>query len=164
MHLDNIAVLCLGDYLSGLSVFSLSEEKSWAQAVKMGTELLENNVQLLPEDSIQRTWDFTVDWIGANRSHFCTSIYGSVMRYGSIALGHVNIIQSVYRRALEKAGFSYAKSVRGFVSRGWFDSFMDADGKRRSQYQCKIDGVNMRVFRCKLKVGPDDGCEEDYLN
>ena len=118
VHLDNIAVLCLGDYLSGLSVFSLSEEKSWAQAVKMGTELLENNVQLLPEDSIQRTWDFTVDWIGANRSHFCTSIYGSVMRYGSIALGHVNIIQSVYRRALEKAGFSYAKSVRGFVSRG----------------------------------------------
>ena len=164
VHLDNIAVLCLGDYLSSVSVFSLSEEESWAQAVRLGTELLENNAQLQPEDSIQRAWDFTVDWIGANRSHFCPSVYGGVMRYGSLAPGHVNIIQSVYRRALEEAGFSYAKSVRGFVSRGWFDSFMDADGKRRSQYQCKIDGVNMRVFRCKLKVGPDDGCEEDFLN
>ena len=86
------------------------------------------------------------------------------MRYGSIALRHVNIIQSVYRRALEEAGFSYAKSIRGFVSRGWFDSFIDADGKRRSQYQCKIDGINMRVFRCKLKVDPDDGCEDAFLN
>ena len=164
VHFDNIAVLCLGDYLSSVSVFSLSEEESWAQAVRLGTELLENNAQLQPEDSIQRAWDFTVDWIGANRSHFCPSVYGGVMRYGSLAPGHVNIIQSVYRRALEEAGFSYAKSVRGFVSRGWFDSFMDADGKRRSQYQCKIDGVNMRVFRCKMKVGPDDGCEEDFLN
>ena len=164
MHLDNIAVLCLGDYLSGIAVFSLPEKDAWIQAVNLGMELLENNAQLLPEDSIQRAWDFTVDWIGANRNHFCVSIYGGVMRYGSIAPGHVNIIQSVYRKALEEAGFSYAKSVRGFVSRGWFDSFMDADGKRRSQYQCKIDGVNMRVFRCKLKVGPDDGCEEDFLN
>ena len=164
VHFDNIAVLCLGDYLSGIAVFSLPEKDAWIQAVNLGMELLENNAQLLPEDSIQRAWDFTVDWIGANRSHFTSSVYGSVMRYGSIAPGHVNIIQSVYRKALEEAGFSYAKSVRGFVSRGWFDSFMDADGKRRSQYQCKIDGVNMRVFRCKLKVGPDDGCEEDFLN
>ena len=164
VHFDNISVLCLGDCLSSMSVFGLNEAEAWAQAVKMGVELLENNAQLQPEDSIQKAWDFTVDWIGANRNHFCTSIYGGVMRYGSIVPGHVNIIQSVYRKALEEAGFSYAKSVRGFVSRGWFDSFMDADGKRRSQYQCKIDGVNMRVFRCKLKVGPDDGCEEDFLN
>ena len=164
VHFDNISVLCLGDCLSSMSVFGLNEAEAWAQAVKMGVELLENNAQLLPEDSIQRAWDFTVDWIGANRNHFCVSIYGGVMCYGSIAPGHVNIIQSVYRKALEEAGFSYAKSVRGFVSRGWFDSFMDADGKRRSQYQCKIDGVNMRVFRCKLKVGLDDDCEEDFLN
>ena len=164
VHFDNISVLCLGDCLSSIAVFSLPEKDAWIQAVNLGMELLENNAQLLPEDSIQRAWDFTVDWIGANRSHFTSPIYGSVMRYGSIAPGHVNIIQSVYRKALEEAGFSYAKSVRGFVSRGWFDSFMDADGKRRSQYQCKIDGVNMRVFRCKLKVGPDDGCEEDFLN
>ena len=49
------------------------------------------------------------------------------------------------------------------VSRGWFDSFIDTEGKNRSQYQCKIDGVNMRVFRCKLKVGVDDGSEDDFL-
>ena len=91
VHFDNISVLCLGDCLSSMSVFGLNEAEAWAQAVKMGMELLENNAQLLPEDSIQRAWDFTVDWIGVNRSHFCTSIYGGVMRYGSIAPGHVNI-------------------------------------------------------------------------
>ena len=164
VHFDNIALLCLGDYISSMSVCALSDEEAWMQAIQLGMDLLENNAQLQPEDSIQRAWDFTVDWIGANRNHFCTAIYGGVMRYGSIALRHVNIIQSVYRRALEEAGFSYAKSIRGFVSRGWFDSFIDADGKRRSQYQCKIDGINMRVFRCKLKVDPDDGCEDAFLN
>ena len=164
VHFDNIAVLCLGDYLSSLSVFSLDSEEAWAQAVKLGVELLENNAQLQPEDSIQRAWDFTVDWIGSNRVHFQSPMINySFVRYGSFAANHVNLIPSTFRKALEDAGFSYAKSVKGFVSRGWFDSFIDTDGKNRSQYQCKIDGVNMRVFRCKLKVGVDDGSEDDFL-
>ena len=164
VHLDNITVLCLGDYLSSLSVFALTSEEAWAQAAKLGVEVLENNAQLQPEDSIQRAWDFTVDWIGSNRDHFKSAVYGhGVTRYGSIAAEYVNLIPSTFRKALEDAGFNYAKSVRGFVSRGWFDSFIDAEGKKRSQYQCKIDGVNMRAFRCKLKVGPDDSSEDDFL-
>ena len=164
VHLDNITVLCLGDYLSSLSVFALTSEEAWAQAAKLGVEVLENNAQLQPEDSIQRAWDFTVDWIGSNRDHFKSAVYGhGVTRYGSIAAEYVNLIPSTFRKALEDAGFNYAKSVRGFVSRGWFDSFIDTEGKKRSQYQCKIDGVNMRVFRCKLKVGPDDSSEDDFL-
>ena len=164
VHLDNITVLCLGDYLSSLSVFALASEEAWAQAANLGLELLENNAQLQPEDSIQRAWDFTVDWIGSNQDHFRSAVYGrGVMRYGSIADEYVNLIPSTFRKALEDAGFNYAKSVRGFVSRGWFDSFIDTEGKKRSQYQCKIDGVNMRVFRCKMKVGPDDSSEDDFL-
>ena len=163
VHFDNIAVLCLGDYLASLSVFSLTEDSAWEQAIKLGMELLNNNAQLQPEDSIQRAWDFTVDWIGSNREHFRSYINSGLTRYGSFAAEHVNIIQSVYRKALEDAGFSYAKSVKGFVSRGWFDSFIDADGKNRSQYQCKINGVNMRVFHCRLKVGADDSSEDDFL-
>ena len=105
-----------------------------------------------------------MDWIGSNQDHFRSAVYGrGVMRYGSIADEYVNLIPSTFRKALEDAGFNYAKSVRGFVSRGWFDSFIDAEGKKRSQYQCKIDGVNMRAFRCKLKVGPDDSSEDDFL-
>ena len=126
--------------------------------------MLENNAQLQPEDSIQRAWDFTVDWIGSNRDHFRSAVYGrGVTRYGSITDEYVNLIPSTFRKALEDAGFNYAKAVRGFVSRGWFDSFIDTEGKKRSQYQCKIDGVNMRAFRCKLKVGPDDSSEDDFL-
>ena len=164
VHFDNITVLCLGDYLSSLSVFALTSEEAWAQAAKLGVELLENNAQLQPEDSIQRAWDFTVDWIGSNRDHFRSAVYGrGVTRYGSIADEYVNLIPSTFRKALEDTGFNYAKSVRGFVGRGWFDSFIDTEGKNRSQYQCKIDGVNMRVFRCKLKVGLDDSSEDDFL-
>ena len=130
----------------------------------LGMALLENNAQLQAEDSIQRAWDFTVDWIGSNKDHFRSTIYRGITRYGSISTGYVNLIQSVYRKALEDAGFSYAKSIKGFISRGWFDSFTDADGKKRSQYQCKIDGVNMRAFRCRLEVAADDICNEDFLN
>ena len=164
VHFDNIAVLCLGDYLSGVSVFSLAPDDAWEQAMALGMALLENNAQLQAEDSIQRAWDFTVDWIGSNKDHFRSTIYRGITRYGSISTGYVNLIQSVYRKALEDAGFSYAKSIKGFISRGWFDSFTDADGKKRSQYQCKIDGVNMRAFRCRLEVAADDTCNEDFLN
>ena len=105
-----------------------------------------------------------LDWIGSNKDHFRSTIYRGIPRYGSISTGYVNLIQSVYRKALEDAGFSYAKSIKGFASRGLFDSFTDADGKKRSQYQCKIDGVNMRAFRCRLEVAADDACNEDFLN
>ena len=162
VHFDNIAVLCLGDYLSGVSVFTLTPDDAWDQAMALGMALLDNNLQLRVEDSIQRAWDFTVDWIGSNKAHFSSILCRGLPRYGSIAPKHVNIIQSVYRKALEDAGFSYAKSVKGFVSRGLFDSFTDADGKKRSQYQCKIDGVNMRVFRCNLAV-QDNTCEEFHF-
>ena len=57
---------------------------------------------------------------------------------------------------------SYARLPVQVVS-GKGSWLTDADGKNRSQYQCKINGVNMRVFRCRLKVVADDSSEDDFL-
>lgn len=149
VHLDNIAVICLGDYLSGVSVFDMDQAESLRQTYDLGVELLKNNAELQPEDSIQRAWNFLVDWITANRDYFDDHMS---QRFGAISGDKVLILPSKLREALEQAGFSYTKCIRGFVSRGWFDSHTDTDGKKRNQFQRRINGINARVFQCNLKV------------
>lgn len=127
----------------------MEEDDSLRQAYDLGVELLKNNAELQPEDSIQRAWNFVVDWIAANRDYFDDHMS---QRFGAISGDKVLILPSKLREALEQAGFSYTKCIRGFVSRGWFDSHTDTDGKKRNQFQCRINGINARVFRCNLKV------------
>lgn len=158
IHLDNIAVICLGDYLSSVSVFDMEESEFLRQAYELGQVLLKNNSELQLEDSIQRAWNFVVDWVASNRSRF--SCLAS-RRFGTVTMNKVHIIPSVLRTVLEEAGFSYTKCVRGFVSRGWFDSHVDAEGKRRNQFQCKIDGTNVRVFRCNMDIEEET---DSFLN
>lgn len=37
-HLDNIAIVCLGDYYSSISVFEENERDAWNEAVDMGVK------------------------------------------------------------------------------------------------------------------------------
>ena len=39
-HLDNVAIVCLGDYYSSISVFGAKAESAWDEAVNLGTHIL----------------------------------------------------------------------------------------------------------------------------
>ncbi len=45
-HLDNIAIVCLGDYYSSISVFEENERDAWNEAVDMGVKISENSKEL----------------------------------------------------------------------------------------------------------------------
>jgi hypothetical protein len=75
----------------------------------------------------------------------------------------VYIICNVFRQALEDAGFSYTKSIKGFRDRGYIRTIVDADGNERSQHQKKIQGVNVRAILAKISVQQTDDPEDDFL-
>ena len=98
-HLDNIAIVCLGDYYSSISVFKEDEKTSWSEAVDMGVKISENSKELELSSTIERAWDFVVSWIASNKNRFSPD---STPCYGKIEANAVYIIPSVLRQNLEK--------------------------------------------------------------
>jgi hypothetical protein len=160
VHLDNIAVLALADYYSSVALFGMNEESALSEALSFGLALLVNAKSLEPQDSIERAWDFGKDWIAANHSkfHYCASEC-----YGRIEGQHVYVLANKLRTALEDAGFSYTKSIKGFRERNHLVTTTDSDGKERTQFQKRIQGVNTRAFCLNISVSPAEFEEDDFL-
>lgn len=160
VHLDNIAVLALADNYSSVALFGMNETTAWAEALSFGLSLLANAKSLEPQDSIDRAWDFVNDWIAANHNKFR---YCATECYGRIEGQHVYVLANKLRTALEDAGFSYTKSIKGFRERNHLATTTDSDGKERTQFQKRIQGVNTRAFCLNIHVSPAEFEEDDFL-
>ena len=161
VHLDTVALLSLADYHAGLAVFGESKEQAWKDAIAFGKSILESAKENEPEDVIDRAYDFVTDWIAANRKRFAND---AVPCLGKIEAGKVLVIATELRRALEDNGFSYTKCRKGFRDRGYVDTFDDSQGKKRSQYLRKIQGVSVRVFCFPIQVEGMYPPEDDFLS
>lgn len=151
-HLDNAAVVCLGDYYSSLFIFDESETDAWGEAVNLGNTILENNQQLEKADTVSRAWDFVCDWVVANQARFennATPVYGT--KEGE----WYYILPSCLREALESSGYDYGKITRGFKDRGYFKTTTEKNGIVRMQTQKRINGVSCKAFALMLSSGND---------
>lgn len=70
IHIDEVAVVCLGDYLSSIYVFGEDEVSARENAIKTATDMIENNKQLTQNDNIERAWEMLTGWIIANNQRF----------------------------------------------------------------------------------------------
>lgn len=151
-HLDNIAALALADCYASVSLWNMTIEDAFAEAVSLGTTVLKNVKSLEKEDVVERAWHFLIDWVATNKTRFETTITPC---YGKIETGKVYIIAAVLRQALEDGGFSYTKSIRGFRERGYIDVFSNAEGRENTQCQKKIQGINVRAVCLRLDAQTD---------
>lgn len=151
-HLDNIAALALADCYASVSLWDMTVEDAFAEAVSLGATVLKNAKSLEKEDVVERAWHFLVDWVATNKTRFETTITPC---YGKIETGKVYIIAAVLRQALEDGGFSYTKSIRGFRERGYIEVFSNAEGRENTQCQKKIQGINVRAVCLRLNVQMD---------
>jgi len=146
-HLDNIAVVCLGDFYSSISIFNETREDAWAGAVNLGVSILNNNKQLEEMDTITRAWEFVNGWVIENMSRFENA---ATPCYGTIEGNKHYIIPSVLREALEANNYDYKKITRGFKDRGYFETMSDSNGISRMHIQKRINGINCKVFSIEL--------------
>lgn len=151
-HLDNIAALALADCFASVSLWNMTIEDAFAEAVSLGATVLKNAKSLEKEDVVERAWHFLIDWVATNKTRFETTITPC---YGKFEPGKVYIIAAVLRQALEDGGFSYTKSIRGFRERGYIDVFSNAEGRENTQCQKKIQGINVRAVCLRLDVQAD---------
>ena len=159
-HLDNVAIVCLGDYYSSIAVFGKNEREAWSEAVNLRTQILQNCKKLQKADTIDRAWDFVTGWITSNKNRFLPD---STPCYGKIEQDAVYIIPNILRTALEENGFDYSKVTRGFKDRNLIEAKKDNKGIDRTQVQKKINGINQRCFCIKVVTDSDKDSKTNPL-
>jgi putative DNA primase/helicase len=159
-HLDNIAVLALADQYSSVCVHGYDADQAKEEAVQLGLSILENAKSLEKEDAVERARSFVIDWIAANYRRFDNF---SIPCFGSIDQERVYVVATEFRKALEDGGFSYVKSIKGFKDRNYISSYIDSEGVVRTQYQKRIQGVNLRTICVNIDVKPDLTVEDEFL-
>ena len=154
IQLDNVAVLGLADFYSSIAVFGLPEQQAFSEAVDLCKALLKNLDDNAPKNSTIAAWEFVAGWVASNKARFCDrSMFHEVTQvYGTIENGKVYVIAKELNSALEEAGYSYRKCVKGFQEKGFIESFTDSEGKARSQTGKRINGVIARVYVLNLSI------------
>lgn len=151
-QIDNVSLVCLGDYYSSIAIFNTEKNRAWDEAVNLGTKILQNCKELQKSDTIDRAWDFVTDWITSNKNRFSPD---STPCYGKIEQNKVYIIPNILRQALLENGFDYSKITRGFKDKGFVTTQTDSNGHERMQVQKKINGFNKRCFCIEGDFGGD---------
>lgn len=165
IQLDNVAVLGLADYYSSIAVFGLPEEQAFSEAVELCRTLLKNLDDNAPKNSTVAAWEFITGWVASNKGRFCgrTAYQEVTPVYGVIEDNKAYVIAREMNKALEEAGFSSRKAVKGFQERGFIETFMDSEGKPRSQTGKRVKGVLTRVYALNLSIDTSSEAAEDFL-
>lgn len=160
IHIDEVSVVCLGDYLSSIYVFEEDEKTAMKEALNTAIAMIENNRQLTQTDNIERAWDMFTGWLIANSERF--SFDSPSPRYGRIdEKNKYLVIPSYAHKVLEEAGFSPKKVFRGFAERNYILSQIDSEGIRRFQLGRSILGKTCRVY--VVRVPEDENKEEKSI-
>ena len=158
---DNIAVLALADYYSSISIFGLSEDKAFDEAIALGETLMKNQQEEEQRDVIDRAWEYICAWVVKNHNKFITSTVISPGEiYGKIQDGKCYVLAPILKAALEEAKFSERKSIKGFAERGYLNKVFEA-GEMRNSGSRSIGGQKSRIYDLNISFSDGDEAGED---
>ena len=162
---DNIAVLALADYYSSISIFGLSEDKAFDEAINLGETLMKNQQEEEQRDVIDRAWEYVCAWVVKNHNKFITpTVISPGEIYGKIQDGKCYVLAPILKAALEEAKFSERKSIKGFAERGYLNKVFEA-GEMRNSGSRSIGGQKSRIYDLNISfdddAGAGAGAEED---
>lgn len=150
-HINNVAMLALGDYFASKIVFGEDETEARAEAIMMAMDVLERIESAAQVDPIRRAWDYFADWVAANMPRFEPSYEGLQARLGwkinSCTDGGdvIMVIPQQLNDALITGGFNAPKSLKGFYDKGCVRGFQE-NGKTRFTVKRTISGQRQRVI------------------
>jgi putative DNA primase/helicase len=133
-HLENAAVIALGDYYSDMWIWNADENIAFEKAVNTAASMLENNISLEKEDIIDRAWQHVTDWCVANDRAFGDD---APVRFGlKEGASRYYVLKFALDDALQKKNYPIEKCMTGFFERGYLQRW---GGKR--QKQKKVGGT-----------------------
>ncbi|MBQ7574011.1 MAG: DUF927 domain-containing protein [Clostridia bacterium] len=144
-HLENAAVIALGDYYSDMWIWDADKAIAFENAVNTAAMMIENNVALEKEDIISRAWQYITDWCVANDKAFGDD---APIRYGfKENAGSYYVLKFAIDDALRRKNYPIEECMTGFFERG----YMALNGNRR-QIQRRREGKVSRYYVINIEA------------
>ena len=142
-HIASVAAVATADAMIGRLFFGDGQEAA-LHALDMAMQILgdisANELPDVNENAVQ----FIADWIKMNEEAFSLD---SKVRYGSIVDDVAHVYPTALREALEKAGFSYRKTMKYLSDEGIIQT-----EKGRNTIVKKVGGRPVRVVAIDLQM------------
>jgi hypothetical protein len=142
-HIASVAAVATADLMIGKLFFG--DASPHAEALEMASLILgdiaANELPDVNENAVQ----FIADWIKMNEEAFSTD---SKVRYGSIVEDIAFVYPTALREALEKAGFSYRKTMKYLADEG----IIQTDKSGKNTILKRVRGRAVRVVAIDLQM------------
>lgn len=159
-HVASITTVALADSVISRLFFGENEADSHKNALSMAKEVIKGIRQNELRDVNENAAEFITDWINTNRQCFDDDV--KAQRYGFIndAKSMCYIFPSVLREALEKAGFSYRKTMKWLADEGMIETEARADGTIKYSVTKRLSGKVYRVISLNMESLLNDSNEQ----
>lgn len=148
-HLENAAVIALGDFYSDMWIWNSEEQTAFENAVSTAMLMVENSLSLEKEDIIDRAWQYVTDWCVANDRAFGDD---ATVRFGiKEGASRYYVTKFALDDALKRYGYPIEKCMTGFFERGYMPRF---NGKR--QKQKKVGGTQNWYYVVNVPEGNEN--------
>lgn len=158
-HIASVAVTCTADFLVDQWVFGADAADSLAATMAMGRGILAAMQTTEELDVNEKAYKYILDWILSNIDGFGTN-------YRTVRLGyaeredagqgakplpphHVLIFPSLLEKELQKAGYSYAKTMRWMAENSKIETRLRGN-RTRFTVSKKVDGSVVEMVRFEM--------------
>ncbi len=148
VHIDNVALVAMADYLSSMWIFDIDKKQAEIEAYQLACSMLQELPTERQISDVERGWDFVQSWLASNdgrfeKEHQDIKITPS---FGFKKGGYTCIYPEYLTKALQDAGFSPDKLLKEFANKGRIAT--ESDGaKRRFKVQVKHNTRKIRVIK-----------------
>ncbi len=156
-HIDDVAVVCVGDMLLDMFLFDEGEVTAFENAVAMGREILKNNSEQMRESNTERAYGFVLDWLTSNRQKFEGSAYTDC--YGIMEDDVFCVLPSVLDKALVDNGFDVSQTMKAMQEKRRVVTKFEG-GRETPKTVKKIKGHSARVYRIRNDYASEEACRE----
>ncbi len=112
-HISSVALVTLADMCADRWIWGADTQQAYLAAMGMAREIIGMLGTNEEDDTNQKAHRFMIDWVLSNRKQFTDDCHGQ--RFGrpeDADADFMLIFPTVLREALEKAGYSYNKTMR----------------------------------------------------
>lgn len=117
-HVSSVSLICVADYLANKIIFDIDDKEATASFGKRILDKLDTQSDV---DIVDKAYEYIKSWIIVNINYFSplskSLVYGTQERVDGIL--YFLVQPSILQQELNKQGFNYKKTIKGFNDRGY---------------------------------------------
>ena len=117
-HVSSVSLICVADYLANKIIFNVDDKEATASFGKRILDKLDTQSDV---DIVDKAYEYIKSWIIVNVNYFSplskSLVYGTQERVDGVL--YFLVQPSILQQELNKQGFNYKKTIKGFNERGY---------------------------------------------